>query len=241
MMTGTSTTMDESHVARGSHRRSRSSRRADDGGSRWRERPDDGGSRWRERRCIVTGEILPDFKLVRFVLAPDGEVVPDVSARLPGRGMWLSASRRAVDAAVKGKLFSRAAKADARAGSDLADRTEKALVARMQGDLGLARRAGQLLLGFEKIARSLTPRNPPALLIEACDGSPGGRRKLENALAGVSFEILDCLSAGELALALGRGNVIHAALQPGGLAERLKHDSGRLGGFRARHGNESDS
>ncbi|MGH6828857.1 MAG: RNA-binding protein [Rhizomicrobium sp.] len=221
------------------HRGSR--QRHDAGGSRSRERGDAGGSRSRERRCIVSGDILPDGKLVRFVLAPDGEVIPDVSAKLPGRGYWVTASRGAVEAAVKGNCFSRAAKAHASVRPDLADRTEKALVAQMQGDLGLARRAGQLLLGFEKIVRGLTPRNPPALLLEARDGSPGGRRKLENAIKGKTLGLLDCLTGAELALALGRENVIHAAVRVGGLAQRLQNDAARLEGFRGGHGNESDS
>ena len=200
-----------------------------------------GGSR--ERRCIVTGEVMPDNRLVRFVLAPDGQVVPDAAAKLPGRGLWVSATRTAVSQAVEKKLFARAAKAPANASADLADRTEKALATRMLGDLGLARRSGALVLGFDNVLRALESPKPPKLLIDAADGAADGKRKLYNAAhaRGMKPELVTCLTSAELGLALGRENVIHAAVQPGGLAERLMFDAERLQGFRARSGSERDS
>jgi predicted RNA-binding protein YlxR (DUF448 family)/ribosomal protein L30E len=197
----------------------------------------------RERRCIVTGEIMPDNRLIRFVLAPDGEVVPDVAAKLPGRGLWVWATRAAVGEAVEKKLFARAAKAPANASIGLADRTEKALLTRMLGDLGLARRSGALVLGFDNVLRALESPKPPKLLIDAADGAADGKRKLYNAAhaRGMKPELVTCLTSAELGLALGRENVIHAAVQPGGLAERLMFDAERLQGFRARSGSERDS
>jgi predicted RNA-binding protein YlxR (DUF448 family)/ribosomal protein L30E len=197
----------------------------------------------RQRRCIVTGEIMPDNRLVRFVLAPDGEVVPDVATKLPGRGIWVSATRAAVSEAVEKKLFARAAKAPAHASAGLADRTEKALLTRMLGDLGLARRSGALVLGFDNVLRALESPKPPKLLIDAADGAADGKRKLYNAAhaRGMKPELVTCLTSAELGLALGRENVIHAAVQPGGLAERLMFDAERLQGFRARSGSERDS
>jgi predicted RNA-binding protein YlxR (DUF448 family) len=196
----------------------------------------------RERRCIVTGDIMPDNQLVRFVAAPDGQVVPDVAAKLPGRGLWVSATRKAVTLAVEKKLFARAAKAQVTAAADLAERTEKALVTRMLGDLGIARRSGALVLGFDNVLRALDSARPPAVLIEAIDGSGDGKRKLYNAAhaRGMKPQVLECLTSAELGLALGRENVIHAAVQPGGLAERLTFDAERLQGFRPA-GNERDS
>jgi predicted RNA-binding protein YlxR (DUF448 family) len=189
----------------------------------------------RQRRCIVTGEVVPESRLIRFVAAPDGDIVPDVAARLPGRGLWLSASRDAVNKAVAKRLFARAAKAEIRAGADLADRAEKALVTRMLGDLGLARRAGTLLLGFDNVLRGLESAAPPRLLIEALDGSQDGKRKLYAAAhrLGLDCVVVECLTSAELGLALGRENVIHAAVQPGGLAQRLIFDAARLSGLRA--------
>jgi predicted RNA-binding protein YlxR (DUF448 family) len=188
----------------------------------------------RERRCIVTGEVVSDAKLVRFVADPDGHVVPDVAADLPGRGMWVSASRDAVTTAVAKNLFARSAKAPLKASADLADRVEHLLVVRMQGDLGLARRAGQAVLGFDNVMRELDSHRPPAVLVEAGDGAADGRRKLRDAVRarGLKTQSIEALDRAELSLALGRENVIHAALKPGRLAERLIFDAGRLGGFR---------
>jgi len=188
----------------------------------------------RERRDIVSGETMPEHRLIRFVAAPDGEIVPDVAAKLPGRGLWVEASPKAIATAIEKKLFARAAKAQVRAGADLIQRTEKALVARMLGDLGLARRSGALVLGFDNVLRALDSARPPGLLIEAKDGSNDGKRKLYNAAHARELKpvVVECLTSAELGLALGRENVIHAAAQPGGLAERLSLDAQRLGALR---------
>jgi len=189
----------------------------------------------RERRCIVAGEVMPEEKLVRFVADPDGNVVPDIAAKLPGRGLWVSATREAITKAAEKNLFARAAKDNVKAGPDLADRTEKLLAARMLADLGLARRSGALVLGFDNVLRALDGRVAPALLIEASDGSADGKRKLFGAAHARDMKpvIIECLTSAELGVALGRENVIHAAVQPGGLSQRLIFDAGRLKGFRA--------
>ena len=177
---------------------------------------------------------MPENRLLRFVAAPDGHVVPDVAAKLPGRGMWVEASTTAIDKAVEKRLFARSAKAQIVASADLAQRAEKALVARMLGDLGIARRAGSLVLGFDNVLRQLEGPKPPKLLIEAFDGSPDGKRKLYAAAHRLELDcvVIETLTSAELGLALGRENVIHAAVQPGGLADRLMFDAERLSGFR---------
>src|SRR5258707_12620938 len=112
-----------------------------------------GGSR--ERRCIVTGEVLPEARLLRFVLAPDGHIVPDVEAKLPGRGLWVSADRTIVAQAVAKRLFARAAKAPALADKSLPERAEARLVDVILANLGLARRAGDLVFGFDHVEKDL--------------------------------------------------------------------------------------
>jgi predicted RNA-binding protein YlxR (DUF448 family) len=196
----------------------------------------------RERRDIVSGEILPENRLLRFVADPDGQVVPDVAAKLPGRGLWVEASKIAVGIAVEKKLFSRAAKTQLTAGADLAQRAEKALVARLLGDLGIARRAGSLVLGFDNVLRQLQGPKPPKVLIEAFDGSADGKRKLYAAAHRLELDcvVIETLTSAELGLALGRENVIHAAVQRGGLADRLMFDAERLSGFRGER-SERDS
>jgi uncharacterized protein len=188
----------------------------------------------RERRCIATGEVLPEAELIRFVADPDGNIVPDVTAELPGRGIWVSAKRDMLERAVARNLFSRAAKAQVTVGRDLAERVEARLVAHMSADLGLARRSGAMVLGFDNVVRALGEKAPPTVLVEASDGAADGRRKLlANAAShGLELAIVASLSSAELSLALGRENVIHAALKPGRLAERLIFQAGRLEGLR---------
>ena len=188
----------------------------------------------RERRCIVSGETLSEDRLVRFVVSPDGEIVPDVGAVFPGRGIWVEANARAMAVAVKKNLFAKAAKAQVKVAPEIAARVEQQLVARMQADLGMARRAGHLLLGFDTVTAEIKSATPPALLIEAQDGAPDGRRKVFGAAhaRGLKIETIECLTSRELGVAVGRENVIHAALKPGRLAERLIFDAGRLAGFR---------
>jgi hypothetical protein len=197
---------------------------------------EDAASDTRERCCIVTRAVLPEEKLVRFVIDPQGQVVPDVAAKLPGRGMWVSADRKTLERAIGKGHFSRAAKAPVAVTSDIVNRVERLLVERMCGDLGLARRSGQLTLGFDNVARALSGANPPTVLIEASDAAHDGRRKLRGMAKGAVPAVVDCLSRAELSLALGRENVVHAALKSGRLSERLAADAGRLNGFRCRPG-----
>jgi uncharacterized protein len=190
----------------------------------------------RTRRCIVSGDVLPEGRLLRFVAAPGGTIVPDVGAKLPGRGIWLRADRAVVETAIKKHLFGRAAKAQVTVPADLAERVETLIVERMLSQLGLARRSGSLILGFDQVERALRGEKPPALIIEASDAAPDGARKLQSAAVarGIAPYVIEALSNAELSLAVGRGNVVHAALQPGHLAERLIFDAGRLEGFRPR-------
>jgi len=197
----------------------------------------------RERRCIVTGEVLPDAKLIRLVVGREGDLVPDIAVRLPGRGSWISAERNALERAISRNLFAKAAQGPVRATQDLVERTERLIAQRMTADLGLARRSGALVFGFDNVARALEGPTPPSVLVEARDGSPDGRRKLL-ALARArnsAIEIVDCLDSKEISLALGRENVIHAALKSGRLSERLVMDAGRLNGFRAAAKNSAGS
>ena len=196
---------------------------------------DDGRQDGRARRCIVTGEVLPEAALIRFVEGPEGEIVPDIAAKLPGRGLWVRAGRQILEKAVAKNHFSRAARKPLKVPADLVSRLEMLLARAMASDLGLARRSGNLILGFDQIVRAFEAKPPPALLIEASDGAADGRRKLLGAAFahGQRPVVLDCLTSAELSLALGRENVVHAALKSGQLAERLQMNAGRLASLRA--------
>jgi uncharacterized protein len=188
----------------------------------------------RERRCIVSGRVLPEARLVRFVATPDHQVVPDVEAKLPGRGLWVRANCEAVAKAAAKGLFARAAKAPLTADADLAALTEARLVRRMLDILGLARRAGELILGFDRIEASLRGKSPPAVIVEAAEASADGRRKLRAAAAagGIFPFVIGALTIVELSLALARPNVVHAAIKSGRIAAQLIFEAERLAGFR---------
>ena len=181
------------------------------------------------RRCLATGEVADKSELVRFVVGPDGSVVPDVDGKLPGRGMWVSASRQAVDRTVAKRLFSRAAKRAVVASPDLADTVERLLTRRCLDYLGLAVRAGAVVAGFEKVRERLRKRQA-AVLLAASDSAVDGRDKLSRLADGVT--VFGLFSRAELSLAIGRENVVHAALRRGGLADRFVVEAARLRGFR---------
>ena len=182
------------------------------------------------RRCIVTREVLPKESLLRFVIGPAGEVVPDVAGKLPGRGLWVKAERAVLANAIAKNLFAKAARQSVAAPADLVDRTAALLAQRCLELIGLARRAGQALCGFEKVRDALRAERV-AVVLAAADGAADGRGKLK-ALAGDRATVA-LFTVAELSAALGRENVVHAALAPGRLAERLIVESARLAGLRA--------
>lgn len=187
----------------------------------------------RERRDIVSGEVMAEERLIRFVAGPDGAVTPDVARKLPGRGIWVAADRASVETAAKKNLFARSAKAKLSAPADLADQVEALLKRRILDGLGLAKRAGDLILGFEKVRDSVA-NGRAAWLIEAQDAAADGRRKLSQAAhrAPSKPRLFGVFTSDELGLALGVDNVIHVALLAGRGAKQWSADADRLAGFR---------
>lgn len=179
------------------------------------------GRRARTRTCIVTRAAQPPENMIRFVRGPDGAVVPDLRARLPGRGAWISARREAVASAVRKNLFSRAFKGPSPAGPDLPDRIGEALRAELRQAIALANKAGCVVAGFGKVESAIGADPGVAAVIHAREASPDGRRKIAAALmrrhgqAISGIPIVDDLSEDELDMALGRDHVIHAALVAG--------------------------
>lgn len=191
--------------------------------------------RARERRCLVTGESPPEAELIRFVLSPDGVVVPDVASKLPGRGAWVRAGRAFVEAAAKRNVFARAFKAPAQCPPDLADRVESALARRCLDLLGLGRKAGALALGYDQVEAAIRA-NKAFGLIEASDGAEEGRARLMRLSIGLWGErphISGCFSAAEMGMALGRDRVVHACWLQERMARLWTVEIGRLSGFRA--------
>ncbi len=190
-----------------------------------------------ERRCVASGESAPVEGLVRFALAPDGMVTPDLAERLPGRGVWVVARRDMVEKAARRNFFARGFRAAARVPEGLADLVEAGLARRAVEAIGLARKAGLATTGAEKVKARLRT-GPVAALIEAADGSEQGKARLRP-LAGEAPRV-DRLTAAELGLAFGREFVIHAVLDAGGAAERVVRESRRLAGFRSGSGTSAD-
>ncbi|WP_170984225.1 RNA-binding protein [Rhodoligotrophos defluvii] len=167
-----------------------------------------------ERRCIVTRDVREPEDMVRFVLAPDASVTPDLKRELPGRGVWITARRHLVEEAVRKKLFARGFKQQVTVADDLADRVAKLMADRALGLLSFANRAGLVATGFEKVAEAIASGRT-AVLLQAADGAMNGRQKLAGKLAGsgrTDVEIIEIFTGEQLSLALGRSNVIHASL-----------------------------
>jgi len=190
--------------------------------------------RERERRCIVSGESESEAGLVRFALAPDGTVTPDVAAKLPGRGAWVRAERTCLELAGKKGHFARAFKAQVKVPDGLAAQVEALLVRRCLDQLGLARRAGAIASGATQVEAAIRAK-PLFMLIEAADGAEEGREKLMSlhiGLWGRPPRAVGCFTAEELGVALGRERVIHACLLQERLAVGWAAEISRLAGFR---------
>ena len=187
----------------------------------------------RERRDIVSGETMAEEALVRFVADPAGVVTPDLARKLPGRGMWVAADRASLEIAVRKGLFSRSAKTRLTASADLPDMVERLLARRVLDGLGLARRAGDITSGFEKVMAALRG-GKTAWLIEASDGAEDGRRKVLSLARHMSPPpgVLGCFTSAELGLALGGENVIHTAFLAGRTVGAWSTEVRRLAGFR---------
>ena len=175
-----------------------------------------------ERMCAVTRQVRPIDELIRFVVAPSGEVIADLKRKLPGRGLWVSASHRAVAEAVRRNHFGKGFRRDVRVAPTLAADTENLLIRSAIDALAVAAKAGQVVAGFAKVEAALHAHQAVAV-IHAADGSADGIRKLDAIVrqtAGKSgeppeFPVVDALTSEQLDLALGRSNVIHAALLAG--------------------------
>jgi len=182
-----------------------------------------------ERRCLVRGMAVNRRDLIRFVISPEGALVPDIEERLPGRGFWVTADRAALTTAVRRKVFAKAARQAVAVPEELPQQLELSLVRRCRELVGLARRAGQAVFGYQKVREQLlTGLN--GMLIEAVDGASGDCRKLQ-AIAP-HMPVLRVLSAAEIGSAIGRDHIVHGVIRSGRLAELLDRDAHRLAGLR---------
>lgn len=188
------------------------------------------------RRCIVTRQALEKAAMIRFVLDPEGRVVPDLKGKLPGRGLWVTADRAVLAEAAKRNAFAKAARQSAKVPADLVERVAELARREVAELIGLARKSGQLRAGFEKVQIALEA-GKVRVLIAASDGAEDGRGKLARLAsrtgAGSGVEIVAPLTAAELAQALGREHAVHAAVAPSGIADRIIAACRRLSGLQA--------
>jgi predicted RNA-binding protein YlxR (DUF448 family) len=189
----------------------------------------------RTRMCAVTREIRPLSELIRFVVGPDGAAVPDVKTKLPGRGLWITASREALGEAIKRKVFGRGFKREVRLPPDLANQTERLLERAVLDALAMAGKAGSVAAGFAKTEAALEHEEVIAVL-HAAGASADGVRKLQARAqryrSGVPPAEIGFLTTAQLDLALSRPNVVHAALLAGPASETFLARCRRLERFR---------
>jgi len=183
-----------------------------------------------QRKCLVTGEVQPKERLIRFVVGPDDVVTPDIEGKLPGRGLWLSATRDVVNTACAKNAFARAARQKVVIPGDLTERVEALMTGRCLNLIGLARRSGEAIAGFEKVRSVLTKQNV-GLLLAACDGAEDGRKKIK-ALAPEA-PLVDLFTSDEIGGAIGRETAVHVVVLPGKMARRLLELCDKLNGFRS--------
>lgn len=176
-----------------------------------------------ERMCAVTRQVAGIDDLIRFVASPTGEVIADLKRKLPGRGLWVSLSYSAVAEAARRGVFAKSFKRDLRVSKTLADETDRLMVRGLSEALAMTAKAGQVVSGFAKVEAAIDTRHAIAL-IHASDGADDGIRKLNakmeaakrgNAADSAVFPVVSLLTTDELDLALGRANVVHAALLAG--------------------------
>jgi predicted RNA-binding protein YlxR (DUF448 family) len=190
------------------------------------------------RECALTRDRKPVGELLRFVVGPDDRIVPDTDAKAEGRGVWITLGEKSVGEAVKRKAFAKSLKGDVSVPADLAVEARERLEQRLLGALGLARKAGQCAVGATQVQAAIAGGKAIALLT-ATDAADDGRRKMLAALRGRERAAddagepaltphLELLSSAQLGLALGRENVIHAALTEGAAARSALARAERL-------------
>jgi predicted RNA-binding protein YlxR (DUF448 family) len=192
-------------------------------------------SRERERMCVVTREVRPVADLIRFVVGPGGEAVPDLKSKLPGRGVWVTATHDALAEAIKRKTLARGFKRQVRLAGDLVEQTERLLESAVLDALAMAGKAGLVAAGFSKTEAALA-HDRVVGIIHAAEAAPDGVRKLDATRRRLTSDgkitVISGLASAQLDLALGRPNVVHAALLAGPASDTFLARFRRLERFR---------
>lgn len=190
------------------------------------------------RRCIASGKVQDKAGMIRFVIGPDQSVVPDVDETLPGRGLWLTAETALVEKVLAKGLFAKAARQGVKPVPDLLALTRRLIRRRALGLIGLARKGGGALAGFEKVQAALRSgiigrsggagQKSVGLWLEASDGSDDGRTKLYALAQALGVPLVDAFDRSELGAALGRDEAVHVVIAAGPLATQMRREVERL-------------
>ena len=181
------------------------------------------------RRCISSGKKFNKSDMVRFIVDPNNEILPDISEKLPGRGIWVKTEKNALDQAISKNLFLKAANKKVLVRKNLSSLVEDILVKTVISLISLSRKSGAALNGYEKVKSSLID-GTAKVLIQAKDGSVNQKRKLRPPSGKENY--INCLSSKELGEAFGRNYVVHVSLTSGGLSKRVVHEASRLNKLR---------
>jgi len=184
------------------------------------------------RQCAVTRERLPVDQLLRFCLSPDGDVIPDLKNRLPGRGVWISCNYDTIDRAAHSGILPRAFSRSTKTQNDLADNVYTLLERAALERLSLANKAGLIVAGHAKVVDAIR-HDKATVLLHARDGAVDGREKISVKAKDREHTKIDCFNVEQLSLALGRTNVVHAAVRKGGACGSFLHAVDRLQRYRA--------
>ena len=190
------------------------------------------------RLCAVSRTEKPAEEMIRFVLAPDGAIVPDLARRLPGRGVWVEATREAVATAVRRNVFARSLKRPVSVPGDLVDQIDRLMAKRLAEALSLAKKAGLAVSGFAKVEEQIE-RGRAAVLLHAADAAADGAAKLDRRFKALVGEqaardaTVRELAGAEMSLAMGLPNVVHAASSQGGASKRIVQEAKRLRRYRS--------
>jgi uncharacterized protein len=192
------------------------------------------------RLCAATGTVQPIDEMIRFVVSPDGLAVPDLKRRLPGRGVWVTATKSALRQAIARKAFARSFKRNVQPMPELVETTERLLERGALDALAIAYKAGRVVAGFAKVEATLV-RGEAVAMLHASDAAPDGVRKLNNAArrggdadpdGRGAVAVLEAFTSAQLDLAMGRSNVVHAALLTGPESRTFLTRTARLERFR---------
>jgi hypothetical protein len=184
------------------------------------------------RRCVVTRASHPKGGLLRFVVAPDGTLVPDPAEKLPGRGLYVTPDRALLETAIAKRLFAKAARQPVRVSEDLPEQVGRLLRQRALDLVGFANRAGQAVAGFDRV-RAWLDQGRAAVVVMAADGAPGPKARLSGLARAIAEDgplpgqpaagpkLAEALDQDGLGAAFGRASAVFVAVAPGGLARQL--------------------